>query len=77
MELIRVKSAADSDSLEDLLRWGWRSEKGLLYVINGAKGLCNAVQKMFGDYAQVQCCICAQVGECVEKARIGRRIGRR
>ena len=40
----------------DLLGRGFRFEKGLLCVIDGAKGLYKAVQKTFGAHAQIQRC---------------------
>lgn len=42
--------------LQGLLARGLRTERGLLFVIDGAKGLRKAIQTVFGDQALVQRC---------------------
>lgn len=43
--------------LEDLVERGLSSEEGLLFVIDGSKGLKKAVKEVFGDEAVIQRCI--------------------
>ncbi len=42
--------------LQHLLERGLRYHQGLLFVLDGAKGLRKAVEEVFGDYAVVQRC---------------------
>jgi len=39
-----------------LIERGLLYEQGLLFVIDGAKGMHNAIKEVFGDYAQIQRC---------------------
>jgi len=48
VELIRMNTAAASGLLEDLVHWVLRYEKGLLYVINGAKELARRFKRCLG-----------------------------
>jgi putative transposase len=43
--------------LEDLVERGLRSDSGLLFVLDGSKGLKKAVREVFGDEAVIQRCI--------------------
>ena len=45
-----------SQFLQRLLERGLSYQQGLLFVIDGAKGLRKAIEKVFGDYAAVQRC---------------------
>lgn len=47
---------ACSDFLRDLLDRGLKTDEGLLVVIDGAKGIHKAVEKVFGDKAMIQRC---------------------
>jgi putative transposase len=42
--------------LRDLIDRGLRFEEGLLFVVDGSKGLSKAIRKTFGAYAQIQRC---------------------
>jgi transposase-like protein len=45
-----------SDFLHSLLERGLRMDKGLLCVLDGAKGLHSAIQRVFGSFALIQRC---------------------
>ena len=45
-----------SEFLQGLLERGLRIDQGLLCIIDGAKGLHNAIQKVFGSFALTQRC---------------------
>ena len=44
------------DFLKDLKERGLNYEEGILFVIDGSKGLCNAIKKEFKEYGFVQRC---------------------
>lgn len=45
-----------SDFLQSLLERGLRIDQGMLCIIDGAKGLHKAIQKVFGSFALIQRC---------------------
>lgn len=49
--------------LSGLFARGPCEDRGLLCIIDGAKGLRKAVADVFGQYAQVQQCTSAQTGK--------------
>jgi len=42
--------------LEELKERGLRYEEGILFVVDGSKGIIKAIKKTFGEYAQIQRC---------------------
>ena len=55
-ELATENAVAVESVLERLIQSGLHYEQGLLFVIDGAKGVHRAISTVFGGYAQIQRC---------------------
>jgi len=55
-ELHTENAEAIERLLERMIRRGLRYDQGLLFVVDGAKGIHSAITTVFGDYAYIQRC---------------------
>lgn len=48
---------AGESFFENLIQRGLRFEEGLLFIVDGSKGIIKAINRKFNGYALIQCCL--------------------